>query len=195
VTDPVDAALAVTAALDACDIPYTVGGSLASSFSGEPRASIDADILIDMTANQIASFIDALGDAFYADATSLARAIATRTSTNLIHRQSGVKVDLFVAGSELDQRQLQRRRRVLVQSEPDRFLYVHSPEDILLQKLHWYRLGGEASDRQWRDVLSVIVVQASRLDRDYLTTTATMVGLSDLLERAFRQAGGDPPSR
>ena len=58
---PLDAALAVTAALDSCGVPYTVGGSLASSFSGEPRASIDADIVVDMTPDQIAPFVDTLG--------------------------------------------------------------------------------------------------------------------------------------
>ncbi|MBI2836022.1 MAG: hypothetical protein HYX76_16520 [Acidobacteria bacterium] len=52
-TDPISIALLVTAALDACRVPYTVGGSLASSFSGEPRASIDADILVEMPATQV----------------------------------------------------------------------------------------------------------------------------------------------
>jgi hypothetical protein len=47
-----------------------------------------------------------------------------------------------------------------------RVLHVHPPEDILLQKLRWFRLGGEVSDRQWRDVLAIIRVQGPRLDRD-----------------------------
>jgi len=188
VTDPISIALLVTAALDACRVPYTVGGSLASSFSGEPRASIDADILVEMTAPQVGPFLDALGEEFYADADALHRAVATHSSANLIHRPSGIKVDLFVSGTLLEARQLQRRRRIQVASDPERFLYVHSPEDILLQKLQWYRLGGEVSEQQWRDVLSIILVQGARLDRGYLATTAAMVGLSDLLERADRQA-------
>ena len=187
---PLDAALAVTAALDSCGVPYTVGGSLASSFSGEPRASIDADIVVDMTPDQIAPFVDTLGAAFYVDREALAGAVAARTSVNIIDRASGVKVDLFVAGSALDRRQLARRVRVRVAADPDRFLYVHAPEDILLQKLHWYRLGGEVSDRQWRDAISIIVVQGLRLDWDDLTTTAGALGLSDLLARASAEAGG-----
>jgi hypothetical protein len=141
-----------------------------------------------MPAAQMAPFLETLGDAFYADGDAVRRAVATRTAANLIHRSSGIKIDLFIAGSELEARQLERRRHVQVARNPARFLYVHSPEDIVLQKLHWYRMGGEVSDRQWRDVCGVISVQGNRLDRKYLQTTAAREGLTDLLERAYAAA-------
>jgi hypothetical protein len=72
-----------------------------------------------------------------------------------------------------------------------RELFVHPPEDILLQKLRWYRLGG-GSDRQWRDVLAIIRVQGTRLDRDYLHQYASAVDVSDLLGRALDEAGESP---
>lgn len=97
---------------------------------------------------------------------------------------------LFVAGTPLEAQQLERRRRVLVSSSPDRFLYVHSPEDILLQKLRWDRMGGGVSERQWRDVVSILVVQGTRLDRGYLSAAAAREELSDLLERAQRDSAG-----
>ena len=186
-TDLIEVTALVVAALEGVGVPYTVGGSLASSFSGEPRASIDADILVDMTAAQVAPFLDALANRFYADADGLRRAVANKSSTNLIHFESGIKVDLFVAGSLLDARELERRRRVEV--APNCAWFIHSPEDILLQKLLSYRQGGEVSDRQWRDAIAILVVQSRRLDRAYLTSTAALIGVSDLLERAFLQAG------
>ena len=70
-----------------------------------------------------------------------------------------------------------------------RELCVHRPEDILLQKLRWYSLGGGTSDRQWRDVLAIIRVQGSRLDREYLHRNAPLVQVEDLLRRALDEAG------
>lgn len=186
-TDLIEVTALVVAALERTGVPYTIGGSLASSFSGEPRASIDADILVDMTAAQVASFLDALDDQFYVDADALRRAIENKSSTNLIHFESSIKVDLFVAGSLLEARQLERRRRVEI--GPNHSWFIHSPEDILLQKLLWYRQGGEVSDRQWRDAIAILVVQGRRLDRAYLTATASLIGVADLLERGLLQAG------
>jgi hypothetical protein len=58
---------------------------------------------------------------------------------------------------------------------------------LVIDALDWYRLGGETSDRQWRDVLSIVRVQSDRLDVAYLTETASLAGVSDLLERALRE--------
>ena len=95
-----------------------------------------------------------------------------------------LKVDLFVAGgTPLDAQQLARRQRVTLSDGRD--LHVHPPEDILLQKLRWFRLGGEVSDRQWRDVLAIVRVQGDRLDRVYLRQNAPALAVADLLELAL----------
>lgn len=65
------------------------------------------------------------------------------------------------------------------------WIYVYTPEDILLQKLRWFRLGGGVSDRQWRDVRGIVAVQGNRLDRAYLRRSAIVIGVEDLLERAL----------
>jgi hypothetical protein len=65
---------------------------------------------------------------------------------------------------------------------------VASAEDTLLAKLEWYRMGGEVSERQWRDVLGVLKVQAGGLDLEYLRRWARELGVDDLLERALAQS-------
>jgi len=184
--DPVRVAAIVAAALEQLGVPYSIGGSLASSFSGEPRSTLDVDILAALGQSHIAPLSAALEDAFYVDRAALERAVRDRSSANVIHLGTSVKVDLFVAGgSELDDELLQRRLPVALGDEPLNRLYVHTPEDILLQKLRWYRRGGETSDRQWRDVLGIVRVQGGRLDRQYLETGAARLGVSDLLLRVL----------
>ncbi len=65
---------------------------------------------------------------------------------------------------------------------------VASPEDVVLQKLVWYRKGGEVSERQWRDVIGVLSIQADALDTGYLTSRADRAGVTDLLDRARDEA-------
>jgi hypothetical protein len=60
---------------------------------------------------------------------------------------------------------------------------VASAEDTILAKLVWYRQGGETSDRHWRDILSVIQVQAGRLELPYLEKWAAELGVSHLLQK------------
>ena len=66
---------------------------------------------------------------------------------------------------------------------------MHPPEDIILQKLRWYREGREQSDRQWRDILGIIRVQGAGLDRDYLVANGDALGVTDLLTRALHAGG------
>jgi hypothetical protein len=50
-------------------------------------------------------------------------------------------------------------------------------------------LGGGVSERQWNDVLGVLKVQQNLLDIAYLRQWATELKLTDLLQRAFDEAG------
>ena len=139
-SDPVAVALSVAQMLETCGLRYLVGGSLASSISGEPRSTLDVDIVVAMTESDIGTVTEALRVEFDVDERAVARAVRERSSVNVFHRASAIKVDLFiVGGSPLYDEQMNRRQRIQVTANPDRYLYAYTPEDILLQKLRWFR--------------------------------------------------------
>ncbi|HEU4558455.1 MAG TPA: hypothetical protein VFS20_11420, partial [Longimicrobium sp.] len=179
-----------TTILEKLDVPYLVGGSLASSLHGEPRATQDVDIVADLKLEHVEPFVSALRDRFYVDDLAVRDAVKRRSTFNVIHLETMFKVDVFVAGNQRStRRELERRQLYTLDVQPPEAISVASPEDIIVQKLHWYRLGDHVSDRQWRDAMSVLKIRNRKLDLDYMRELASEMGVDDLLVRALREAG------
>jgi hypothetical protein len=183
----------VIEALEDLDSAYLIGGSYASSAHGIARATMDIDILAAIPAEQATAFAEKLGPEFYADEQAIRNAIMAKHSFNVIHIETMFKVDVFVSKRDsFDKEQLERRELYVAVRNPDRSVYVASPEDTILSKLRWYRQTDETSDRQWNDVLGVMSVQAETLDLAYLKRWADELSVSDLLERALAQSQVEP---
>jgi len=178
----------IGAIFDRLHVSYVVGGSLASSFHGIPRATQDADLVAALGDQHVDELVRALGDAYYADADMIRDAVAHRASFNVVHRPTMFKVDVFVMrGDSYSRGEVQRGVVAAVETgSGTRDIRFATAEDIVLQKLVWFKRGGGTSERQWNDVLGVLRVQPA-LDDAYLDTWADLLDITALLVRARRE--------
>jgi hypothetical protein len=183
VADALDIALVLARALDGIGVAYFLGGSLASSLQGEPRATNDIDFVVDLDLDRVDALAAALGDDFSIDRESIRDAIRHRRSANIFFLPLVTKIDLFVLGSgAFDTSEFARRRPVRVRGEES--IVVKSAEDSILRKLLWYVEGGEQSEKQWRDVVEILRVSGPILETAYLDKWAKTLGVTHLLDRA-----------
>ncbi len=175
---------AVIIALRRHAIPYFVTGSFASSIHGEFRATADIDLVADMHPAVLPALLQDLQVAFVADLEQATSSLAAGMSFNLIHRTTYLKVDFFPCNSAFDRSALARAVTIEVPGALET-LRVSSLEDILLGKLQWYRLGGESSAMQLRDIRRLIELNRDELDTTYLRQWSAVIGVDDLLTSAL----------
>lgn len=183
----------VLRALRELGVPHYVAGSLASSLHGVPRASIDADIVADLQEPHAGPLCRALEGLYYVPEARVGMAIRERSSFNVIHLETMIKVDVFVSQDRpQDRRALDRAELATFDEGAGLRALAASAEDTVLAKLEWYRKGGHVSERQWSDVIGVLRVSRDRLDLEYLRTGAIELGLDGLLVRALEAAEAGP---
>jgi hypothetical protein len=179
----------VVEAFEELGVAYHIGGSVASSAYGILRATFDADLVADLRLEHVRPLVKQLEAEYYIDADAVRDAIRRRGSFNAIHLDTMLKVDVFIPKTRaFDQEELRRTRQEIL-IEGTRPFYMASPEGTILNKLEWYRMGGEVSDRQWNDILGVLKVKGTALDMAYMQRWAKALQVTDLLERALVEAG------
>lgn len=188
--DPLTIAASIAASFERLGVRYLLGGSLASTAMGEPRATLDVGLVADLQRETIGPWLAALGADYAVDAAWARDEVARRGSFQLLHLPTLLRIDVFVpAWKGVHLWKWQRRRRLVLDPGKKVEIDVTAAEGIVIQKLSWFRSGGEVSDRQWRDVLGVLKAQGATLEVAELREWAQRCGVGDLLERATREAG------
>ena len=192
IEDPIYLARKVAVLLESLSISYYIGGSVASSLQGEIRFTEDLDLVVNIQTNQVQSILNIFSKDFYISEIAIDDAMRGRTSSfNIIDLETTEKADIFVMRNDAFAISKMERKQLYIpvnRTEADA-IYLCSPEDTILQKLVWYRMTKNESQRQWRDVLGVLKLQGDRLDFDYLQKWGVELSLSDLLETAYTESG------
>ena len=182
-------AIQVAEILERHGVHYAIGGSVASSFFGMPRSTVDVDLAVDIPISARGPLLEELGVSFYVPEAAARAAFESAGSFNLLGGGGLAKVDLFVLGPGLlDRWQIDRRVRVKL-PDSGAVLWVSAPAEQVLRKLEWFRAGGGLSDRQWGDVLGILRSSGPDIDIERLRHDANLIELGDLLERALDQVG------
>jgi hypothetical protein len=188
-TEPIKIIRQIVSEFEKSGIRYFIGGSLASSLYGIPRATQDIDIIAEIKNEHIDILVRALGSEFYIDEEMIRDALKHYRSFNIIHLETMYKVDIFILKTDkVSQLEMVRRERFPILPDADDLVYLASPEDTILHKLQWFLMGGCVSDRQWRDVLGVLKVQHTKLNFRYLDEVAQQRGVKDLLLKVLKEA-------
>ena len=178
---PEDALSLLLSKLDECEIPYMITGSFASNIHGVPRATQDADVVIETDRRTLERFLESLGPSFYWSMEAAMDALGRERMFNVVHLETGFKVDLIIRKSRPFGRVEFMRRQAAFYLGANR--WFATAEDTLLAKLEWSKMAG--SERQFSDALNAVKLQRDNLDRSYLEKWARQLDVLDLLEKLF----------
>ena len=184
IAQPLQVTQRIASVFEKLNIRYLIGGSIASSLYGVPRATQDVDIVADIDLKVIPSLIDALQDEFYIDSNMIKRAINFQSSFNIIYLATMFKADIFILKKdEYSQEEMINRTTYSILDNTDETIFLARAEDIIVHKLFWYKLGGNVSERQILDVQGIIKIQGNKIDKVYLKKRAKQKAVNDLLEQ------------
>ena len=172
----------VISALEDNNIPYMLTGAIAVNYYGRPRLTHDVDIIVNIEKKHIQSIVDAFYQEFYVSSESIKDAIKHRTVFNIIHNETGLKIDFWMlTNEEYDKTRFSRRES---QTIFDRQMSISSAEDIILVKLLWYKRS--TSEKHIIDAEGILQVQGESIDNNYLEKWAKNLSVSKTLKELLK---------
>jgi hypothetical protein len=173
--------------LERLDIPYMVIGGFAAILYGEPRLTIDVDIVVDIKPQHIRHFVAAFPiPDYYVSEEGIRNSLRRRFPFNVIQPATGAKVDLVPLPRDLCTRAAFERRQRTEYDQAGHSATFIVAQDILLAKLTAFEETG--SDKHLRDARGILVAQWEKLDLEVIRRRAHALGVSDRLEEIIEAA-------
>jgi hypothetical protein len=178
-----DFARLVIDALEATDLTYLIGGAVAVWAWGEPRTTQDFDLVIHLPVERIASLSRALEQRRMLVPPDILLDLVLQPDgdlpVNAIHLDSGYKAELFVLREGDAFRSAALGRRQLVDLGPPLGkVFVHSPEDLILNKVAYYGLSQQT--KHIYDIASILATLGmDYIDWTYFNFWVEKLGLED----------------
>jgi hypothetical protein len=174
-----EAVVAALTALEHAAVPYMIVGSLASNFYGVPRATRDADLVVDVAGNALARLQSHLPSALTLQPQPAFEAITGTTRHLVAVAGTPFVIEVFGLSDDAhDQARFTRRRRVVLLGQS---VSIATAEDMVITKLRWARDGGRSKD--FDDVRNILAVQGAALDGAYLAHWTAQHETAALLDR------------
>ncbi len=168
--------LEVTKILENYKIDYMIVGSVASIIYGEPRMTHDMDIVIDIHPKDADKIEKAFSiEHYYCPPTEVLKSELThRGQFNLIHHNSGLKIDVMIRKNSAHSIcEFERKHKVSFINNHE--VYVAKPEDVIIKKLVFYREG--QSHKHITDIRGIL--SETPIDQDYLQKWINELHLQD----------------
>jgi len=166
--------------LERCQLPYMITGGAAATIYGEPRVTLDVDLVLELKPSTIQSLIKEFPEEeFYVPPPEVLQMEAereTRGHFNIIHMGSGLRADCYTSGRDLLQSWgLRNRRRIELSGLQ---AWIASPEFVILRKMEYFKEGG--SPKHLRDIRRMLVLSDSRIDRKIIVGWGEKLGVSEI---------------
>ena len=165
-----------------------VGGAVASWAWGEPRSTMDLDVVVHIPLDSIGRLSEELEKRDMLVPTEIIRDTILESRSDLpinaIHIYSGYKADLYPLRPEDELRKSALDRRRLVDLGPELGeVYLHSPEDLVIYKLLYYSLSRQT--KHLRDITAIVRTIGFDLDIEYIQKWVKQKGLVTLWNELY----------
>jgi len=177
--EPFELLIIISNSFEKLKIPYVITSSIASMTYGEPRFTNDIDMVADIKDWDIPGLIRCFPENdYYIDADSIDQAIQFKSQFNIIHLSSGLKIDVMIKKKTFfDNSRFSRINRLRLEEKEINFA---SPEDVILKKMEFYKMGG--SEKHLRDITGILKIYKGKIDFEYMKSWISTFDLVEIWE-------------